>query len=112
MGSIWWIVLLFILFGGGVSNFIRTEINRRHERKRELTYGPRPVCGCGHHYSFHNAKTGLCMHGGRVATKWDECGEPVKWEMKQCGCQRYVGPQPLDSLYAPEITTSYVSEEE
>lgn len=114
MKDVWWIVLLFLLCGGGVGNFIRGELEQRRQRARDRerlqVSGPDPVCGCGHHYSFHNGQTGLCMHKGRAETKWDEYGDPVKWEMVQCGCQRYIGPQPLDVLYAPEITSSYVTE--
>ena len=112
MENIWLIILVVLLFGGGVVNFVRNEVEGRHRRRREITQGPQPVCGCTDHFSFHEPKTGLCHANRRTATKWDAYGEAVKWEMKQCGCQRYVGPQPLESLYAPEIATGYVQDDQ
>lgn len=111
MENVWWIILVILAFGGGIGGFIRTEIEQRRQRKRELTTGPEPVCGCTHHYSFHDPKTGLCMHTGRTETRWDEFGTPYKWENKQCGCQRYIGPEPLASLYMPEISPGFVKRE-
>lgn len=70
----------------------------------------RAICGCAHHFSFHDPKTGLCHHKERQETKWDDYGDAVKWERVQCGCQRYVGPEPLESLYAPEIAPDVVEE--
>lgn len=80
-------------------------------RSKETPVDPAPVCGCGHHYSFHNPESKLCMHTARTAVHWNASGTPVKWGHLQCGCQRYIGPQPLDTLYAPEIATGVVVEE-
>jgi hypothetical protein len=52
---------------------------------------PRPVCGCTHHYSMHDPKTGECQ----VAVGDGECA-----------CVRYTGPVPLTEYYAPDITGS------
>ena len=107
---IWWLLPFLMIFGGGICGFIKREFDRRHERKLTKINGPRPICGCVHHFSFHNRETGRCMHPVRTAVEWDEYGDAIRWEMQQCGCQRYVGPQPLESLYAPEITTDYTQE--
>lgn len=50
-----------------------------------LTAHGKPVCGCGHHRSFHK-------DGGRCTT------QPYP-----CGCGQYVGPEPLPEYYAPEL---------
>ncbi|MET9023467.1 hypothetical protein ABZV93_26190 [Actinopolymorpha sp. NPDC004070] len=34
---------------------------------------------------------------------WDADRLPVKYEARQCNCQQYVGPEPLGTIYAPEI---------
>ncbi len=52
---------------------------------------PKPVCGCGHHRSFH-------PDGGKCNDK-GYAGNGVYG----CGCKEYVGPQPLPEYYAPEI---------
>ena len=55
-------------------------------RKKAATGGP--VCGCGHHHSYHDPETGRCN-----ATRF---GDP-------CKCLSYTGPEPLPEFYAPEI---------
>jgi hypothetical protein len=65
----------------------------------------KPVCGCTHHYSFHDPKTGQCsatVQGNVI--HWDaDWNTPDDWEMVPCACRKYVGPEPLPTLYAPEI---------
>jgi len=70
---------------------------------------PKPLCGCGHHLSFHEASSdegGSCH--ARVkgkATRWNTYGDPKGWELVQCSCQRYTGPRMLDPGYvAREIS--------
>lgn len=53
----------------------------------------KPVCGCGHHRSFHK-DAGRCQE--RVYVSYVE-------GHKQCGCGEYVGPEPVPAYYAPEI---------
>jgi len=55
---------------------------RRHPKPPKPV---KPVCGCGHHVSFHKDRTGLCH-----AKAW-------------CNCQKYTGPEPMPEYYAPEI---------
>ena len=66
---------------------------------------PKPVeavCGCTHHYSFHDPKTGACMASVAV-DKYSEKGKQVGVEHLPCACVRYTGPEPLPTLFAPEI---------
>ncbi len=81
--------------------------------------GPKPieaVCGCSHHYSLHDPKTGECHGSTRVASVpvRDQNGEPVRdsWgevvfasERGRCNCRRYAGPEPLPQFIAPELST-------
>ena len=68
----------------------------------------RPVCGCGHHHSYHDPKTSEC-HGqvrGKAIKFTDYASrDPVAWEQVQCSCRQYSGPVPIPEFYAPEITT-------
>lgn len=45
-----------------------------------------PICGCGHHASFHVRAVGACHGNGGY-----------------CRCQIYTGPTPMPEYYAPEI---------
>lgn len=98
------VFILILCAGTTVFGLVEREMRRRRKRRREAIYGPEPVCGCKHHYSFHNPKTGLCKSQARTAVRWDGDGAANRWELRSCGCQRYVGPQPLESFHAPEIT--------
>lgn len=56
---------------------------------------PRPVkptCGCGHDVAFHNRESLLCFGEGSKAN-----GKPI------CGCQGYIGPEPLPTYYADPL---------
>ena len=54
---------------------------------------PKPVCGCGHHRSYHG-------NGGACQQKVNR-GLIEGWG--SCGCKQYVGPEPLPEFFAPEI---------
>lgn len=104
-----------ILIGAGV--FLWGFITGRYWPARRK--GPKPVkplCGCGHHHSYHDPKTGEC-HATKSAAEVpirDEKGRPVRdrWgdvqttrERGPCGCRHYSGPQPLPEFFAEEITS-------
>jgi hypothetical protein len=88
----WWLALVF---GGAIAGTVREAVNRHHKRRLDIleaktklrsavTAGPaepQPVCGCGHHLSFHNPKTQTCASDG-------------------CRCQQYIGPEPLGHIIA------------
>ena len=65
---------------------------------------PKPVCGCSHHYSFHDPKSGNC-HGfvNGEPVKYDAFRDPTAWAQVQCPCRQYSGPMPLPEYFAPEL---------
>lgn len=104
-----------------VTEPVRSGLKMRHERKlaeleaqREAqreeraaleaaAKPPAPVCGCGHHLAKHD-KQGKCHESVEVAVAWDADKKPVGYEPGRCNCQQYVGPQPLTTLYAEDLT--------
>jgi hypothetical protein len=50
----------------------------------------RPICGCGHHRSFHDEGKGRCLY-------------KTAFFMFSCSCRVYTGPEPLPEYYAPPI---------
>lgn len=62
-----------------------------------------PVCGCTHHRSVHDSKTGACHAAVRNLMRYDENEMPV-YQMLPCACRQYTGPEPLPEYYAPELT--------
>jgi hypothetical protein len=71
-------------------------------RRRRKIKPVKPICGCGDSVSFHENGTGRCH-----ATRSHFVNRPdADYELTDCGCQKYTGPEPLPSLYAPEITNA------
>jgi hypothetical protein len=62
------------------------------------------VCGCTHHHSMHDPRTGACNAGVRVA-RYSANGAQTGYGHRPCACVRYSGPEPIPLLYAPEIAT-------
>ncbi|MBH1935228.1 hypothetical protein I5Q34_13240 [Streptomyces sp. AV19] len=117
----WWWALIF---GGplagiatGFRDSVSAALGKRHKRKLELIEAkredraaleaagkpPEPVCGCGHHLAKHD-KQGKCHETVQVPVAWDADKKPVGYERGRCNCQQYVGPQPLATIYAEELT--------
>jgi hypothetical protein len=68
---------------------------------------PKPVeavCGCEHHHSMHDPKTGAC-NAEASASAYDKRGNWIGNQYKPCACLRYSGPEPLGVVFAPEIAT-------
>ena len=73
------------------------------ERRRRKVKDVKPICGCKHHASYHDPLTGACTSNDpSVLTGYDQRDNPV-YEIRQCGCRKYTGPEPLPEYYAPEI---------
>lgn len=117
-----WLIFVFFMVGGfgWIADTGRTALKTRHERRIERLKlaeeerlaleeahkppkQPEPVCGCTHHLAKHDHK-GKCHENVEVPTAWDEDKKPLRYELGQCNCQRYVGPQPLSQIYADELT--------
>lgn len=65
--------------------------NRVLQSRVALLQDPDPICGCHHHYSFHEEKDGChytVVHGlqGKLG---------MRHVMTMCTCVQYTGPIPL-----------------
>lgn len=73
---------------------------------------PDPVCGCEHHHSFHDPRTGVCAGTNRVASEWgwrqNYHGTNERVAMayidQPCTCRHYVGPIPMPMMYDTPMT--------
>ncbi|WP_282693315.1 hypothetical protein [Streptomyces sp. CC208A] len=85
--------------GGAYDRFKKARRERRQAQEKALS-GPEPVCGCRHHLAYHDTRDGRCYAAVKdKRAKGD--GEAV--EPRQCPCRQYAGPEPLATLYAPEL---------
>ncbi|GHF54587.1 hypothetical protein GCM10010218_39800 [Streptomyces mashuensis] len=115
-GWIWAVIPAVIIGGGWINENVRRALKDRHERKLELLRAterqqlaleaanrpPEPVCGCTHHLAKHD-KQGTCHEMVEAPTAWDADRKPVQYEARRCNCQQYVGPEPLGTVFAPDI---------
>jgi hypothetical protein len=116
-GTLWTVLWVVLIGGGWAGNHIRGALRTRHNRQmerleaqarrqRELEAAnrqPEPVCGCTHHLAKHD-KQGKCHELVETPVAWDEAKKPVRYESQTCNCQQYIGPQPLTTLYAQDLT--------
>lgn len=78
--------------------FFNVRSDKKVDRQiRSIGQPPLPICGCGHHYSFHH-KTHLDCR----ATVYSSLMSRLLNDDETCQCQQYVGPTPLPEYYAPE----------
>lgn len=93
---------LALITGGAI--FLVGWLCGRITRPRREKSAPdiKPICGCGHHFSSHDPKTKAC--NAKVQRKVHQGGAFMHNEYKPCSCLQYVGPLPIDTFYAPEIT--------
>ncbi len=94
LSSDWWLLFIICPMAGGA-------LQRHHSRRLKILAAkaelaekrtaalkpppePLPICGCSHHLSFHNPRTGACAEEG-------------------CRCQQYVGPEPLGHVFAQPL---------
>ncbi|MBP0461153.1 hypothetical protein [Streptomyces montanisoli] len=118
MNWFWWIFVFFMVGGfSWIADTGRSALKTRHERRMERLKlaedgrlaieeshkPPEAVCGCTHHLAKHD-KTGKCHEDVRSPVEWDAEKKPSRFELRQCNCQQYVGPQPLSKIYADELT--------
>lgn len=113
MDWVWW-ALIWMAFGSG--GWMQHALRARHQRKLELVKAetkrqqaleaasrpPEPVCGCTHHLAKHD-KQGKCHEVVEAPTAWDAEKNPISYESRPCNCQQYIGPRPLETLYAEDI---------
>lgn len=99
--------LIYFFSGAGIS-WLSIGVGVLWHRSRIRNSKPekiQPICGCGHHHSFHDPDTGNChslIKGNPI--KYDAYREPTAWDKVQCPCRKYSGPEPLPSFYAGEIS--------
>lgn len=102
-----------LLVGAGIAatSYLLGRVGRRRSGRRgrvgpaALASGdPQPICGCDHGLSFHDPETKACHGKVQRPTKFDKVYGAVAYETVACTCRRYVGPVPLDEVFAPQIT--------
>ncbi|GHC85012.1 hypothetical protein GCM10007079_27530 [Nocardiopsis terrae] len=80
----------------------RQELQQHQNGRRALPRGqqtPQPICGCGHNLVFHDQETKRCQTQVVIPGRWT--GQATS-TYRQCMCQGYRGPVPVDEYYAPD----------
>lgn len=68
-------------------------------RARKTAGPPAEICQCGHGSAYHDRAGCHRTVKGQIL-KYDAYADPIKWEIVECQCVRYVGPL---SSYVPEL---------
>jgi len=61
-----------------------------------------PLCGCGHTLSQHDRETHTCYAELR-RDNYDKRGRWAGVSWVPCTCRQYVGPRPIDEVFAPRL---------
>lgn len=69
----------------------------RRDRRRTAELNQKPFCGCDHHLSMHDPETGHCHGTEKVTIYVDGDFDHDQW--RACGCRRYVGPEPIGTVF-------------
>ena len=78
-------------------------VTGRLQRRRPARDVPMtPVCGCGHALSQHDRETSTCYAELRRDT-YDRRGRWSGHSWVPCTCRQYVGPRPIDEVFAPRL---------
>ena len=86
----------------GVAVIIGVLIGRFLPNRRKGPKPVQPICGCGHHHSYHDRATSGCGWTGTQYIGEDARGMS-QYAPRHCSCKRYSGPEPVPEFYAPEI---------
>jgi hypothetical protein len=92
-----------VLIGRAMPRRADRAAARRDRRQPSIPAAPRtpqPICGCGHHLVFHDKDSKMCQAQVVIPGRWTgQSGGTYR----QCMCQGYRGPVPLDEYYAPDL---------
>ena len=87
---------LTLLAGAGILG-VGFLAGRRGRRKSPAP--PQAFCGCGHGLEQHDPEARVCK-AEVTRGKYDSLGEWVGYTYAPCTCQQYVGPKPLEEMFA------------
>ena len=75
----------------------------RLQRRRAAPPRPMtPVCGCGHPLSQHDPESSTCYAELR-RDSYDKRGRWAGHTWVACSCRQYIGPRPIDEVFAPRV---------
>lgn len=76
---------------------------RRAARARARTPQlPVATCSCGHPLSQHDPKEHTC-HAEVARDAYDRKGRWAGHTWVACRCRQYIGPRPIDEVFAPRL---------
>jgi hypothetical protein len=78
----------FLTFGWGETY---KQANIRLQQRVRVLEDPDPICGCEHHYSFHDEEDGCHFTVVHYRNMWNG----TRGVLTNCSCVRYTGPEPL-----------------
>ncbi|GAB3350576.1 hypothetical protein [Modestobacter lapidis] len=90
---------------GGVllaAGYLGGRLGARRASRTRAPQLPVATCGCGHSLSQHDPKDHTChAEVPRDAFNW--AGHRAGQTWVDCRCRQYVGPRPIDEVFAPRL---------
>ncbi|MBP2471668.1 NAD(P)H-hydrate repair Nnr-like enzyme with NAD(P)H-hydrate dehydratase domain [Crossiella equi] len=87
--------------GGGLLlvGYVAGLLSRRRVRDKPVE----AVCGCTHTMAMHDRETGACHEQIARPRSYSEKGKYLGTVYAQCTCRQYVGPRPIEEVFAPKL---------
>ncbi len=80
----------------------RLGARRAARAKARTPQLPQAMCTCGHPLSQHDPKEHTC-HAEVARDAYDWKGRWAGHTWVACRCRQYVGPRPIDEVFAPRL---------
>jgi hypothetical protein len=74
----------------------------RLSRRRPGPALPQAVCACGHPLSQHDPESATC-HAEVARDAYTKRGRWAGHTWVACSCRQYIGPRPIDEVFAPRL---------
>jgi hypothetical protein len=71
-------------------------------RRRQGPVTPQAVCACGHPLSQHDPESNAC-HAEVARDAYTKRGRWAGHTWVACSCRQYIGPRPIDEVFAPRL---------
>ncbi len=87
---------------GGVLLAVGFVAGRLGRRRPPGPVTPQAVCSCGHPLSQHDPERNTC-HAEVVRDTYNKRGRWAGHTWVACSCRQYIGPRPIDEVFAPRV---------
>ncbi len=82
--------------------YVSGRLGARRTARARTPQHPVAMCACGHPLSQHDPKEQTC-HAEVARDAYNWMGRWAGHTWVDCRCRQYVGPRPIDEVFAPRL---------